>query len=68
MSVIDAYPDPSAPAVSAADNEALPGPLDREVLAAHFQGYELEPLVTVSLKPVELVTLPAGRNGEGHTL
>lgn len=64
MSGIDPYYDPWAPAASAVDNEALQGPLDQEVLAAHFQGYELEPLITVALKSVELVTVPASRNGE----
>jgi hypothetical protein len=65
MSDIDPYADPTASAVSSADNEALQGPLDREILAAHFRGYELEPLITVALNPVELVTPPAGQIGEG---
>lgn len=65
MNDIDPYAEPSEPAVYPDDSEALQGPLDREVLASHFQGYELEPLITVALNSVELVTTPAAQNGEG---
>jgi len=54
-----------AQAASPTGDAAVQGPLDREALAAHFQGYELERLITVVLRPVELVTPPAGRTGEG---
>lgn len=50
MSENGVYPDAS---------DALQSPLDREMLAAHFQGYELEPLITVALNPVELVNSPS---------
>lgn len=65
MSDSDPYDEPSAPAGYPDDSEAQQGPLDREVLAAHFQGYELEPLITVALNSVELDTPPVTQTGEG---
>ena len=58
MSDIEPYAEPTAP-TTYPDNGVLQGSLDRELLAAHFQGYELEPLITVTLNTVELVTPPA---------
>lgn len=65
MSDYDPYDEPSAPTVYPDGSEALQAPFDREVLAAHFQGYVLEPLITVALNSVDLVTPPAVKNGEG---
>lgn len=67
MSDIDPpYADPSVSGVTPADYEALQGPLDHEALAAaHFPGYDLEPLITVGLNPVELVTPPVRQSGKG---
>ena len=38
--------------------EPVQGPLDREVLASHFDGYDLEALITVALAPVTLADPP----------
>lgn len=65
MSDTELRVEPDAPVASPTGDEAVKGPLDREALAAHFQGYELERLITVALRPVELAGPPAGQTGEG---
>jgi hypothetical protein len=47
------------------DGGIQPSALDLEGLAAHFEGYELEPLITVSLKPVDLVLPTVGSDNTG---
>ena len=44
--------------------EPVQGPLDREVLAGHFAGYTLEPLISVALNPVTLTDAPLNAPGQ----
>ena len=39
MSDTELRVEPDAPVASPTSDEAIEGPLDREALAAHFQGY-----------------------------
>jgi hypothetical protein len=51
--------------VTADAPDPVQDPLDREVLAAHFAGYDLEPVLSVALSPVTLVDVRAPGNREG---
>lgn len=57
--------DPFGAGVPADPPEPEQGPLDREVLAAHFAGYDLEPVQSVALSPVTLVDARAAGNRGG---
>ena len=65
MSEIDPFSDLLSPSPSIEDGGIQPSALDLEGLAAHFEGYELEPLITVSLKPVDLVLPTVGSDNSG---
>lgn len=65
MSEPDPFSDLPSPSPSIEDGGIQPSALDLEGLAAHFEGYELEPLITVSLKPVDLVLPMDGLDNPG---